>query len=124
LLARRVEQPLGRQDALEVFDPGQQFAQAHQLGGVGHEGQFTPLGIEARSGMDHQVGAVVQGQPVEGLGVDGDLQRHVDVGVAQGQEDQLVPAPQVQHLALDPDRRHPRHIVGHLRRQMTHRPGA
>ena len=53
-----------------------------------------------------------------------DRQGHVEVGVPQRQEVEGVPPLQVQHLPLDPDRRHLRDVVGDLRCQVPHRPGA
>ena len=125
-LARRLEQPLGAEDALEVLDPREQLAEPDQPHVVGGERQRPLLGVELRPRVHDEVRAV--GQLVRQL-VDGgrrgrDRQRHVEVGVAQRQEVEGVPPLQVQHLPLDPDRRHLRDVVGDLGRQVPHRPRA
>ena len=125
-LARRLEQPLGAEHALEVLDPREQLAEPDQPHVVGGERQGPLLGVELRPGVHDEVRAVRQlvRQLVDGGGRGRDRQGHVEVGVAQREEVEGVPPLEVQHLTLDPHRRHLRDVVGDLGCQVPHRPGA
>jgi hypothetical protein len=110
-----------------VLEARQQLADADRPDLVRGQAQRAPARPELGAGVDDDARAVHQRrrQPVEHLGVDGDLEREVHVRVAQGEVAGRLAgtACELHHLALDPDRRRLRDVVGELRGQQPDRPG-
>ena len=93
---------------------------------VGGEAQRTPPRPQLRTGVDDDPRAVHQRrrQPVEHLRVHGDLERQVDVRVAQRQVAGRLAgtARELHHLSLDPDPGCLGDVVRELGRQQADRP--
>ncbi len=127
-LAVGVEQALGGEHPLEVLQPGEQLADADRPDVAGGEGQRAALLPELRLGLHHDPGPFGEraGHPLQHPDRHGDRQRHVHVGVAQGEVGRLRPRPQVElhDLALDPQRRHPPDVLGDLDAEQPDRPRA
>jgi hypothetical protein len=127
LLAVEVEEPLGGEDALEVLDAREELADAHGAQLVRLQLERAALGPERRLGVHDDVGALLERcrHRIEHLRVDGDGQRHVGVGVAQGEEGHARAGTTVEldDLPLDPQGRHPVDVVGDLRGEQPDRPG-
>ncbi len=105
-LAASVEQPLGGQDAPQVLEPRQQFADADRADRLGRE-RHRPAGdVEVRTAEDDDPRAVRDRRDhrVEQAARARDLQAHVRDRVAQGQEHRAGARPphHLRDLALDP----------------------
>ena len=89
-----------------MLEPGEQLADPDRPHLAGVELQGAALGPERGLGLDDDPRALGQrhGHGVQSRRADGDVERHVDVGVAQGEIGGGLTraAADLDHLALDP----------------------
>jgi len=122
-----VEQPLGREDALQVLEPGEELADPDRADLSGIEVQGAAFGPEGRLGLDDDACALGQGDRhgVQRGGADGDVERHVDVHIPQRQVGGGLSrtAADLDHLPFDPQSRHLVDVVRDLETEQAYRPG-
>ena len=121
------EQAFPGQGPLELLDPRQQLAFAQWTHHLHPQREGSALGVEARLDPHDHAGALTHGRAggVQGGHGAGGRHRHLDVGVAQVEEDQAGAGPPLEgdDLSLHPQGRHAGHVHADVVGEQAQRPG-
>src|SRR5690606_37799385 len=109
----RCKESFSGESGLESLDAGEQVPQAHRSDLIAHHLQIAAAHPPLRLRMDHYASAVaeIKAERIELSCRKRRFEGHVLVGIAEGDNDEVLPPLHVEHLPLDPYGAHARDVL-------------